>query len=252
MFKKVAIILGNGPSMKFFDFSLIDKFETFGMNAAYRYWEKISTYPKNYSCLDLVVGLSHKEKINHMIENHKKLGIKRFLLRDNLIKEIGKSNFKAVYNFDLLLKDNSSTISKLTHITTGAGTVAWALDLYFKTIYLYGIELNYQEENSNLIPTFSDYSPYAIKVKKDFVNPNYFFDDYNKEGDLLNIPNPDKNNPVHHNSWQDLNHIINYFKYNVDIYRTNFCSDKIFYFKQKNFFRYNLFSKIYKFLKCLK
>jgi hypothetical protein len=38
-------------------------------------------------------------------------------------------------------------------------------------------------------------------VKEDFANPNYFFQDYQKKGDKLNIPNPNLNDLVHKNSW---------------------------------------------------
>ena len=61
--KPRAIIMGNGPSIKGFDFHRLKDFDVFGMNAAYRYWDKINWYPQYYSCLDIVVGLSHAKEI---------------------------------------------------------------------------------------------------------------------------------------------------------------------------------------------
>ena len=61
------ILLGNGPSLRGFDFARLRKFDCIGMNAAYRYWHQIGWYPRYYICLDLVVGVSHKDAIVDMV-----------------------------------------------------------------------------------------------------------------------------------------------------------------------------------------
>ena len=38
----------------------------------------------------------------------------------------------------------------MPRITTGAGTAAWAIDLGFQDIYLYGIDINYIEKQNFL------------------------------------------------------------------------------------------------------
>jgi hypothetical protein len=76
------------------------------MNAAYRYWHKIKKYPKFYSCLDLVVGLSHIEAITELIVNSNNYGIEKFLLRKNLVDEIGQiENFAKIYVYEDLKKE---------------------------------------------------------------------------------------------------------------------------------------------------
>ncbi len=41
----LCIVMGNGPSLKGFDFTRLNGVTTLGMNAAYRYWDQIGWYP---------------------------------------------------------------------------------------------------------------------------------------------------------------------------------------------------------------
>ena len=208
---KVCFIMGNGPSAKSFSFEQLNQLNTFGMNAAYRYWHKIKIYPKFYSCLDLVVGLSHIEGISELIINSDKYGIEKFLLRKNLVDKIGQiKNHNKISVFENLVENKNLFISKIMpRITTGAGTAAWAIDLGFQDIYLYGIDINYIEKQNFLKKIDHENSRWAIEVTEDFENPNYFFKDYNRKGDKLNIPNPNINDPVHLDSWVKLKKLIN-------------------------------------------
>ena len=52
--KKTINILGNGNSLKNFDFNTLDG-ETIGTCLAYRYWYKINWFPDHYCCVDDVV-----------------------------------------------------------------------------------------------------------------------------------------------------------------------------------------------------
>mgnify|MGYP005842235629 CR=1 FL=1 len=196
--KKRAIVLGNGPSLKGFDFKRLVDFDVFGMNAAYRYWDRIGWYPQYYSCLDLVVGVSHRDEIIRLIENSHEYGIRAFLLRDNLIKQIGSvRNHERVMNFDLI--QGGSELLTAPTITTGSHTAAWAAYLGYKEIYLLGIDCNYVElidgarqgQGTELILESTPES-----------NPNYFFDDYQQLGDHYNIPNPDRD--IHLESWREV------------------------------------------------
>ena len=122
-----AAILGNGPSLKGFDFkNELVGFDTFGMNAAYRFWDQIQWYPDYYACLDLVVGLSHKEEIKRLIENAEQYGIRKFLLRANLIQKLGPlKNADRVVNFDRIRHQHH--VLGGNFITTGSHTCAWAI-----------------------------------------------------------------------------------------------------------------------------
>lgn len=207
-----ALVMGNGPSLKGYDFKNDFKgLTTFGMNAAYRYWDTINWYPDYYCCLDLVVGISHKEEIKRLIEKSDEYGIKKFLLRDNLIQELGKiNNIQKVINFDNIYE--SKIFLSESEITTGSHSCAWAAEMGYKDIILLGIDSNYVEK----IPEAS------LNERKELVldktpehNPNYFFDSYQQAGDKYNIPNihQEPNRMVHRLSWKNLAHIFS--KYGV-------------------------------------
>ncbi|MEE9328329.1 MAG: glycosyltransferase [Cocleimonas sp.] len=192
-----AMILGNGPSLRGFDFKRFSRFDTFGMNAAYRYWYEINWFPDYYSCLDLVVGISHIEEITKLISNADKLGIKAFLLRDGLIEKLGETGQNPkVINFDLLRQGYETWQTE--PITTGSHTCAWASILGYKNIYLHGIDCDYVE----LVSTAESREGNVLEIVKDGDDSNYFFDGYQKAGDQYNIPNPAKD--LHIRSWRNI------------------------------------------------
>src|SRR5690606_38196112 len=79
--KDTLVLLGNGPSLRDFDFARLAGADTIGMNAAYRYWDRINWYPTYYCCMDKVVIMSHDEEILRLIRERKTNGIRRFFLR---------------------------------------------------------------------------------------------------------------------------------------------------------------------------
>lgn len=189
-----AVILGNGPSLRGFDFKRLSKFDVFGMNAAYRYWYEIDWFPQYYSCLDLVVGASHRDNIIKMIKDSEYLGIKAFLLRSELIKDLGQlATSSKIINFDLLR--NGFELWKIGPVTTGSHTCAWASIIGYKDIFLLGIDCNYVE----IVPNAELVDNTVLEIRENGPNPNYFFDSYQMKGDKYNIPNPRKD--LHLNSW---------------------------------------------------
>jgi len=210
--KYEGIILGNGPSLRGFNFDILSKIDVFGMNSAYRYWYEINWFPQYYSCLDLVVGLSHCEQIAKLIENAKSLGIKSFLLRQNLIDKLKKHvDTSLVVNFDQLLQKYKLLQTKF--ITTGSHTCAWASILGKKYIYLLGIDCNYIEILSNA--EVEDGS--VLRINKQKENPNYFFDHYQLPGDLYHRPNPIGNEHV--DSWKELS--ISFSGKSIKVFNVN-------------------------------
>ncbi len=196
-----AVILGNGPSLKGFDFQNFKDFDVFGMNVAYRYWEQIGWYPKYYSCLDLVVGMHHKNAIEEMIEYSDKLNIELFLLRDNLIKELSiKKNAHRIVNFDLIRHNHPALEYK--RVTTGSHTTAWATALGYKDIYLMGIDCNYKQ----FVDGSKKVDGTVLEIEKECENPNYFFKGYQQTGDKYNIPNP--SDDLHLISWKEVSKLI--------------------------------------------
>lgn len=191
-----AIVLGNGPSVKGFDFDRLKSFNVFGMNAAYRYWDEIRWYPRYYSCLDLVVGLSHAEQIARLIRNAHQYGIERFLLRRNLIDHIGRvENGDCIVDFDRLRRESRQFSRR--PITTGSHTLIWAASLGFRELYLLGVDCNYVE----IVPGAVRREGTVLEITSATENPNYFFSGYQQVGDRYNIPNSSRPH-LHLDSWR--------------------------------------------------
>ncbi|HML91678.1 hypothetical protein [Methyloceanibacter sp.] len=184
--------------MKGFDFKRFQGFDVFGMNAAYRYWDSIGWYPQYYACLDIVVGVSHKDQIARLIAESDGNGIRQFLLRENLIDELGDvANLDRVRNFDVLMSEFD--VLSAPSVSTGSHCAAWAECLGYREIFLLGIDCNYVE----IIPEAKRGGGIELEiVKAPEENPNYFFADYQQPGDKFNIPNP--NRAIHLHSWREV------------------------------------------------
>lgn len=176
-----AFILGNGPSLRGVDLKRLPG-PTFGMNAAYRYWRTIDWRPTFYSCLDLVVGLSHREAIAELIEEGR---IERFLLRSNLIDALGDpGKAPTVVCWEELA--STEPLVADPRVTTGSHTTLWAASMGFRRIVLAGIDGHYRER----VDGAREAADGTLEIVDAAPNPNYFFDEYQKVGDRYNIPNP--------------------------------------------------------------
>jgi FkbM family methyltransferase len=199
--KRRAAILGNGPSLRGFDFAReLAGYDTFGMNAAYRHWDAVGWYPTWYCCLDTVLGLSHKDAIRRLIENAARYGIRGFLLRDNLVQALGEAGTRPyVHNMDKLRKTERFFIPD---VTTGSHSLAWAASLGYKDILLLGVDADYVE----IIDEARRLDGFKLEIAETPErNPNYFFDGYQQKGDKYHIPNPHKETAeVHLASWRRL------------------------------------------------
>ena len=193
--KNCVFVVGNGPSLKGFDFNQLNDRYWVGMNAAYRHWEQIGCYPTFYVCLDLVVGLSHKNNIERLVENAETLGIQAFLLRENLIsKSEILSSSQRVQNFDHIFGSLPQRVFEL--VTTGSHAIIWMESLGFNEMVLLGIDANYEE----VVPGARSLSGTVLEIGKQTSNPNYYFEDYQREGDHYTLPNPQAH--VHLGAWR--------------------------------------------------
>lgn len=194
---EVAYIIGNGPSLKGFNLQQLNGQPTFGMNAAYRFWDLHGWYPQYYSCLDPVTGISHIKAIERLILNRKQYGIKRFLLRTNIIDALGEiKHLDCIDDFDELRKIFPRLFA--SPITTGSHTLAWAAYLGYRYIVLLGIDAQY----TNFLKESRRLEGIRLKITSTpDKNPNYFFDDYQQTGDIYQIPNAHPDNPTHISAW---------------------------------------------------
>jgi len=197
-----CIVLGNGPSLRGFDFHSLDGFATLGMNAAYRHWDRIGWYPTYYACLDDQLIKTHHAEIER-------------LYADRLVKKVFvhgdffKHHPHRLLNPDFTSFDQTSAhwyrqsaealglvplherpafrISNSSKITTGAQAVRYVANEGFKKIVLLGIDLRYVE----ILPEAEATEGVGLVMRSTpRTNPNYFFDGYQQAGDRYNIPNP--------------------------------------------------------------
>jgi hypothetical protein len=190
------VVLGNGPSLRGFDFTRLAAFDCIGMNAAYRYWHEIGWYPRYYACLDLVVGISHKEAIADLIRGSDATGIEFFFLRANLIdtlpEELRRSH--KLVNFDRLGAIDGFAAEPLT---TGSHAALFGAHLGYRQLVLLGIDCDYVEKVEGAKEAGGVVLELAETPKN---NPNYFFANYQVAGDRYNLPNTSPG--LHVRSWR--------------------------------------------------
>lgn len=196
-FDSTLLIVGNGPSLKGFDFDRLRNFDCLGMNAAYRYWHEIGWYPRYYACLDTVVGLSHKDEIAELIRSADKYGIEYFFLRPNLVEALpgGLGASPSVIVFDYMCVHRLGELP--SGITTGSHSAVIAALLGYGRLALLGIDCNYVAEVQGS-KRAEGYVLEMAETPKE--NPNYFFAGYQAAGDKYNLPNPSPD--LHVRSWR--------------------------------------------------
>lgn len=229
-------VLGNGPSMRGFDFTKLKDYKTVGLNAAYRYWDQIGWYPTYYCCLDVQLIRSHHKQIKRMVDEGI---IKRFLLRENILDYY--PNILKTGKVDILNTKRRGRYfrsSKPQVITTGGYAVRYAMQLGFKKVYLLGIDCKYVEilpEATHMTNNKKDVRLRMTKTPKH--NPNYFFDGYQQAGDLYHIPNPVRN--IHLEVFSILKDDIKNLNFGVEVVNCNKQSalydNSIFEYKEFNF-----------------
>ena len=224
---KVAV-LGNGRTLKDFKFNKI-RSDTIGMCLAFREWERINWYPTHYVCVDHVVLKSNINDINKLIEEKK---CKSFLIsnsiKDKLISEEG------VYYIEDFQNDINNPFNKLYKWCSGSSAVLYAIYLGYLNIDILGIDCNYVE----FVPEAKLLVDGTLKiVRTPTNNPNYFIDDYQREGDIYNKPNLDT---VHMPSWDILYNIIknNYPSRDLNVFTNNNVIGLSKYYKKKDIFNY--------------
>ena len=223
-------IVGNGASLKDFDFDYLKDKEWIGTCLAFRHWEKINMYPQHYVCVDNVVCKKHIESIKDMIIKKK---CKTFLLCASI-----REHWKEIQEYDNVLyiqqlkNADANPFRYLVDYCTGSSAVMMAYVLKANKIHLLGMDCKYVQ----FLPECEKQKDGSLKIVKRIKhNPNYYFNDYQQVGDLYNPPNVDR---VHKVSWFDVRNIL--LLYNILTgeqielynYNTNDVLDNLFKRKQ--------------------
>lgn len=201
--EKICVVLGNGPSLRGFDFHRLQGVATLGMNAAYRHWDRIGWYPKHYACLDDQLIKTHHVEIDRLYRD----GLVKTLFVhgsyfDHHPERLGNPDFTSLdqtsgywyrqrgkqQGLAQLYDRPAFRMSDTSKITTGSHAVRYVANLGYESIELLGIDLRYVE----LLPEAEKTEGVGLVIRKTpKSNPNYFFDGYQQTGDLYNIPNPE-------------------------------------------------------------
>ena len=183
MSKKTLILMGNGPSLADVDFADLEGYDTFGLNSAYRAYERLNWYPTYHGCFDYRVTDNHKESFINLIENSP---IKKcFYIRD--LSKAKTFQYVNLLEYGTTNKWNSSPNdfdNFHDNGNSGANASSVASCLGYEKIILLGVDCNYVEfvEGSEKDGT-------ALRMKETpEENPNYWFDDYQQAGDEYNVP----------------------------------------------------------------
>jgi FkbM family methyltransferase len=200
---RTLIVLGNGPSLSDFDFTRFRSFDTIGMNAAYRFWDRIGWYPRYYICLDAVVGQSHKPAIERLIRERKQNGIELFVLRKDLVEQFPPD---IQHDQRIMLFENLRETSKLftpMPFTTGSHAALVGVQLGYRRMHLMGVDADYVERIEGAEDRGGDVLQIGTTPEK---NPNYFVKDYQLEGDKYTVPNPIPD--LHVTCWKEVHDVL--------------------------------------------
>ena len=195
------VIVGNGPSLKeeYFDILRREDVDTFGLNVSYRFYEKMNWYPKYYGCFDYAATNTHKENIQKLIKDEN-CKIEKYFMLERPSVETRLGNTELFFENDIRKNKkfverphNQDGIGWPTFGTrnrkiscTGANAIRTAMELGYKKIILIGHDAS--DVQSDNFKEHTQVSSDRYMVEKRSENPNYFWKDYYKEGDVYNKP----------------------------------------------------------------
>lgn len=215
----IFILLGNGPSLADVDLHSLSAYHTFGLNAAYRAYERINFWPKYFGCFDALVCNHHASEFKKLILNSP---IEKFFfinfddsgneifIEPEVLKSPSYQRIRFQYReqqekqrVDIL----STSFEKFVDMrTSGSNTIQAALLLGYRKFVLLGVDQNYVEvvdgakKDNNYHKLIMERTPQS--------NPNYWFADYQQKGDKFNRPNLAKSQiPAWNNLSMTLQHL---------------------------------------------
>jgi len=199
MKKNTLVVMGNGPSLKSIDFDLLGKFDTFGLNSAYRAYGRLNWWPTYHGCFDFVVTDSHRDNFADLtLKNNP---IKRFFYLEKL------SNSKRLQKITLFRtgyawNSSESDFKKFSDGgNSGVNACQIGVCLGYKKIILVGVDCNYKEMIDGAKQVKDGNKKYLEMSKTPNKNSNYWFDDYQQKGDKFNLP---QENKFHRPAWDKL------------------------------------------------
>ncbi len=189
MKKQTLVVMGNGPSLKEVNFELLNNFDCFGLNSAYRAYERLNWWPKYHGCFDHVVTRSHSQNFKNLIEG--KNPIERFFYLEDLSQseKLQKINLLPFRSSNKWNNSEADFENFNDGGNSGINACQVGVCLGYKKIILVGVDCNYVEHISGVKETREGH----LEVTEDLSeNPNYWFGDYQQKGDKYNVPRAEK------------------------------------------------------------
>lgn len=187
--KNPILIIGNGKSAGQIDWEWLkskkNELDTFGINSAYKTYEKLDFFPTYYANLDNIVIKSHKANLQQLLDKKK---IKKCFYLSN-VKFNENDTYCRINKVGHAWRGVSRSTNEFhTWANTGSDCVQLAIMLGYKEIYIIGID-GYVEKINEAVITKNN-TLVMKETPKD--NPNYWFSEYQEEGDEFNIPNAER------------------------------------------------------------
>ena len=231
---KKLFILGNGPSLSKImndpnKLQVIRNNHSFGLNAAYRAYERYNFYPTYFGCFDYIVNDSHKTNFENLVLSNNPIQEFFFIgnkkQKQNIYSENVRKNDKFTkLNFIERSPEEKNVNNILAYdfdnftdmLTSGTNSVQVGILKGYKEIILLGCDCNYTEviEKAEVVNNAGK----IVMSDKPITNPNYWFDDYQIKGDEFNIPNT---NGCQLPAWDRLYSTMKELNINVKIVNVN-------------------------------
>lgn len=196
----IFILLGNGPSLGDVDLTSLRQYHTFGLNAAYRAYDRINFWPKYFGCFDALVCNDHSDEFKKLIRNSP---IEKFFFINfdddgiPIFPEKDIQNNKKFQNYNFKYRtDIEKTKSNILATsfdpfvdmrTSGTNSIQTGLLLGYRKFILLGVDQNYVEVVNGAAKNNNYHKLIMKETPKE--NPNYWFSDYQVKGDKFNRPN---------------------------------------------------------------
>jgi hypothetical protein len=201
---ETLVILGNGPSLKYVMGNpayreILKRYDTFGLNAAYRAYDELNFWPTYHGCLDMIVVESHLESYRAILPKLRKMYL---LSEDHLGNDIiGFDHLNLTrIRFDPKFRDSNEKVLSTDFAAfrnwqnSGCNCVQIGLMLGYERVVLLGMDANYKEllTEADVVRDEKYHWDHLQITKNVKANDNYWFSGYQQVGDKYNIPNADK------------------------------------------------------------
>jgi hypothetical protein len=196
--RKSLVILGNGPSLKEVMETpelraLVRAYDSFGLNAAYRAYERFDFFPTYFGSFDYRVCDSHAASFAELVKND--WPIKRFFFAKQSVfpdevkahPKFQRINFMAAPRGVSQQKTLSKSFEHFEDCgSSGTNAVQAGYLMGYRHFILLGVDCNYVE----MLEGVKDLDGIRYEVVGEIKsNPNYWFDDYQRQGDQFHKPN---------------------------------------------------------------